>query len=60
MSASPLKDCLNGSVGEYLEMPGLHVRLEQVQRLCGLGRTAYLPGMKGDACYPLLKKRLED
>jgi hypothetical protein len=45
--------------GECLEMPGLHVRLAQVQRLCGLGRTACLPGMKRDACYPLLKKRLD-
>ncbi len=25
--------------GEYLEMPGLRLRAEQVQRLCGIERT---------------------
>jgi hypothetical protein len=25
--------------GEYLEMPGLHLTLEQAQRLCGVERT---------------------
>ena len=35
-----LQDALSSIVGCYpREMPGLHLRLEQVQRLCGIGRT---------------------
>lgn len=31
---------LNGPRAEYLDMPGLRLSREQVQRLCGLERTA--------------------
>jgi hypothetical protein len=31
-----IKDILNRLRGEYLEMPGLQLTAEQVQRLCGI------------------------
>ena len=39
MTASPGERLLERVRGEYLEMPGLRLRLEQVQRLCGIERT---------------------
>ena len=35
----PHEQLLNRIRAEYLEMPGLRLRLEQVQRLCGIERT---------------------
>jgi hypothetical protein len=37
--ASPVQDVLNRLRAEYLEMPGLRLKPEQVQRLCGVERT---------------------
>jgi hypothetical protein len=37
--ASPCQDALNRLRAEYLEMPGLRLKPEQVQRLCGIERT---------------------
>jgi hypothetical protein len=37
--ASPVQDALNRLRAEYLEMPGLRLKPEQVQRLCGIERT---------------------
>jgi hypothetical protein len=34
-----IEDVLNGLRAEYLEMPGLGLTSEQVQRLCGVERT---------------------
>jgi hypothetical protein len=34
-----IEDVLNHLRAEYLEMPGLRLKLEQVQRLCGIERT---------------------
>jgi hypothetical protein len=34
-----LEDVCNGLRAEYLGMPGLRLRSEQVQRLCGIERT---------------------
>ena len=39
MSASPPERLLERIRGEYLEMPGLRLKLEQMQRLCGVERT---------------------
>ena len=36
MSASPLPQLLERIRAEYLEMPGLRLTLEQMQRLCGV------------------------
>src|SRR5260370_298475 len=41
-----LQDALSSIVGCYpREMPGLHLRLEQVQRLCGIGQTICQVGL---------------
>jgi hypothetical protein len=37
--ASPVQEVLNRLRAEYLEMPGLRLKPEQVQRLCGVERT---------------------
>jgi CheY-like chemotaxis protein len=62
-----LQDALNSIVGCYpREMPGLHLRLEQVQRLCGIGRPmcqmvldslvdARFLSVKSDGHYALLR-----
>ena len=34
-----IEDALNRLRGEFLEMPGLRLKSEQVQRLCGVERT---------------------
>jgi len=34
-----IEDVVNRLRAEYLEMPGLRLRPEQVQRLCGIERT---------------------
>jgi hypothetical protein len=34
-----IEDVLNRLRAEYLEMPGLRLKPEQVQRLCGIERT---------------------
>ena len=34
-----IEDVINRLRAEFLEMPGLHLKLEQVQRLCGIERT---------------------
>ena len=34
-----IEDVLNHLRAEYLEMPGLRLKPEQVQRLCGIERT---------------------
>jgi hypothetical protein len=34
-----VQDVLNRLRAEYLEMPGLRLKPEQVQRLCGIERT---------------------
>jgi hypothetical protein len=39
MSASPAERLLERVRTEYLEMPGLRLKREQVQRLCGIERT---------------------
>jgi len=36
---SSVQDVLNRLRAEYLEMPGLRLKPEQVQRLCGIERT---------------------
>ena len=36
---STVQDVLNRLRAEYLEMPGLRLKPEQVQRLCGIERT---------------------
>lgn len=33
------QDVLNGLRAEFLEIPGLRLKFEQVQRLCGIERT---------------------
>jgi hypothetical protein len=38
MAGSSLEGLLERVRAEYLEMPGLNLKLEQVQRLCGLER----------------------
>ena len=38
MSASPAERLLERVRAEYLEMPGLRLKREQVQRLCGIER----------------------
>ena len=38
MSTSPNQDVLERLRAEYLEMPGLRLKVEQVQRLCGIER----------------------
>jgi hypothetical protein len=40
MSANPNPGVLNRVRSEYIEMPGLTLKSEQVQRLCGLDHTA--------------------
>jgi hypothetical protein len=37
--ASPTQEVLNRLRAEYLEMPGLRLKPEQVQRLCGVERA---------------------
>jgi hypothetical protein len=39
MSASPTERLFERVRAEYLEMPGLRLTCEQVQRLCGIERT---------------------
>jgi hypothetical protein len=39
MSASLLERPLKRIRAEYLEMPGLRLKLEQVERLCGVDRS---------------------
>ena len=39
MSASPNPGVLNRVRSEYIEMPGLTLKSEQVQRLCGIDHT---------------------
>ena len=39
MTTSPNLKLLERIRAEYLEMPGLRLRAEQVQRLCGIERT---------------------
>lgn len=39
MTPSPDPQLLERIRAEYLEMPGLRLRTEQVQRLCGVERT---------------------
>jgi hypothetical protein len=39
MSASPPENLLRRIRAEYLEMPGLQLKLEQAQRLCGIERA---------------------
>jgi hypothetical protein len=39
VKTSPDLQLLDRIRGEYLEMPGLRLRAEQVQRLCGVERT---------------------
>ena len=39
MGASPPERLLERIRAEYLEMPGLRLKLEQMQRLCGVERT---------------------
>ena len=34
-----IEDVINRLRAEFLEMPGLHLKLEQVQCLCGIERT---------------------
>jgi hypothetical protein len=34
-----IEDVLNHLRAEYLEMPGLRLKIDQVQRLCGIERT---------------------
>ena len=34
-----MQDVLNGLRAEYTEMPGLRLKAEQVQRLCGIDQT---------------------
>jgi hypothetical protein len=36
---SPMEATINRLRAEFLEMPGLRLRYEQVQRLCGVERT---------------------
>jgi hypothetical protein len=38
MAASPTERLSERVRGAYLEMPGLHLNREQVQRLCGIER----------------------
>ena len=40
MNPSPNAGVLNRVRSEYLEMPGLTLKSEQVQRLCGIDHTA--------------------
>ena len=39
MLTSPTKRILDRIRGEFLEMPGLRLNVEQVQRLCGIDRS---------------------
>ena len=39
MSASPIDRLRDRIRGEYLEMPGLHLTMEQMQRLCTIERS---------------------
>lgn len=39
MSTSPNQEVLERLRAEYLEMPGLRLKLEQAQRLCGVERA---------------------
>ena len=38
MTASPIPQLLERIRAEFFEMPGMRLRLEQVQRLCGIER----------------------
>ena len=40
MNSSPNPGVLNRVRSEYIEMPGLTLKSEQVQRLCGIDHTA--------------------
>jgi hypothetical protein len=37
-----IEDALNRLRAEFLEMPGMHLKLEQVQRLCGVERGLWV------------------
>ena len=39
MSMSPYEQVLERIRAEYLEMPGMRLNLDQVQRLCGIERS---------------------
>src|SRR5207245_568667 len=39
MNASPVERLLERVRGEYLEMPGLRLTFQQMQRLCGIEQT---------------------
>jgi hypothetical protein len=39
ISTTPSEHVLERIRAEYLEMPGMRLRLEQVQRLCGIERS---------------------
>jgi hypothetical protein len=65
MSMSPYEQVLERIRAEYLEMPGMRLRLEQVQRLCGIERSmckvaldslvdAKFLCVKSDGCYARL------
>jgi hypothetical protein len=62
MNMSPYEQVLERIRAEYLEMPGMRLRLEQVQRLCGIERSmckvaldslveAKFLCVKSDGCY---------
>jgi len=62
---SPYQQVLERIRAEYLEMPGMRLRLEQVQRLCGIERSlckvaldslvdAKFLCVKSDGCYARL------
>jgi hypothetical protein len=62
MNISPYEQVLERIRAEYLEMPGMRLRLEQVQRLCGIERSmckvaldslvdAKFLCVKSDGCY---------
>jgi len=65
MSMSPYEQVLERIRAEYLEMPGMRLKLEQVQRLCGIERSmckvaldslvdAKFLCVKSDGCYARL------
>ena len=62
MNMSPDEHVLERIRAEYLEMPGMRLRLEQVQRLCGIERSMCKVALdslveskflcvKSDGCY---------
>ena len=65
MSMPPHEQMLERIRAEYLEMPGLRLKREQVQRLCGIERslcqvaldflvTSSFLCVKSDGCYARL------